>query len=275
MSARAAAEAGTGPDVAVVRDVAADGVGCRLYDPRGGAGAPVAVFLHGGGWCLGGLDTHDALCRHLAARSGCAVLAVDYRLAPEHPWPAAVEDAEAAIGWLRREGAGLGVDRGRTALVGDSAGGALAAVLARRARDAGLPHRAQVLVYPVIDPAMAAPSYAEYANGFGLTAEEMAGYWAAYLPDPANRAHPDAAPSSAGALAGLPPALVLTAEHDVLRDEGEAYALALAEAGVRSVLVRYLGVPHGFVRALALFDAAPVAADQAAAFLAGALSEAS
>jgi acetyl esterase len=258
-------EVGPGLMVPVVEDVSADGVPCRLYDPRNGHGAPVVVFVHGGGWVLGDLNTHDAVCRQLADRSGCAVLSVAYRLAPEHPWPAAVDDVETAVRWLRRNVAEYGVDATRLAIAGESAGGHLAAVVARRGRDAGDPYAYQVLVYPVIDPGMSTESY-RACREYGLDPTAMRFFWDAFCPAGVDRTQPDVSPMAA-TLAGLPPALVITAEYDPLRDEGEAYAAALAEAGVPSVLVRYQGLNHGFFRKLAMFDAAKLAVDQAAVAL--------
>ncbi len=252
------AEVLPGPPLKAVREVDADGVPARLYVPDALA-PPVVVYLHGGGWVLGGLDTHDGLCRSLADRSWCAVLAVDYRLAPEHPYPAAFEDLERAAGWLRRGGAaGHGLDASRLAIAGDSAGGHLAAAGARRARDRGEPYAYQVLACPVIDPAMRYPDLDRY----GLDRDEMRFFWDAFAPPGrVDRGHPDLAPLHAD-LTGLPPAFVLTAEYDVLRDEGEAYAAALAAAGVPTVAVRYLGLNHNFQRKSALFDAAPLALAQ-------------
>jgi acetyl esterase len=252
------AEVGAGPPVASVTDVDAGGVPARLYVPR--EAAPVVVYLHGGGWVMGGLDTHDGLCRLLAVRSGCAVLSLDYRLAPEHPYPAAFDDLERAAGWLRGAGgARHGLDASRLAIAGDSAGGHLAAVGARRARDRGEPYACQVLCCPVIDPAMRYPDL----DAYGLDRDEMRFFWDAFAPPGVDRTHPDLAPLTAD-LAGLPPALVITAEYDVLRDEGEAYAAALASAGVPTVAVRYPGLNHNFPRKLALFDAASVAVAQIA-----------
>jgi acetyl esterase len=263
------AECGPAVPVAVVVDVDADGVPCRLYATR--PDAPVLVYLHGGGWTMGSLQTHDALCRRVANRSGCAVLSVDYRLAPEHPFPAAVEDTETVLGWIRTQGAGFGVDASRLAIGGDSAGGQVAAVVARRQRDAAAPLDYQVLIYPALDPMTASQSHAELGE-YGLDKASMALAWQTYVPDPAQRFIPDVAPLAAADLAGLPPTLVITAEYDVLRDEGEDYAGAMLAAGVPVVLVRYLGVNHGFVRKLALFDAARAAADQIAAGLRSALT---
>jgi acetyl esterase len=288
-------ECGPPIPVAQVSDVDADGVPCRLYVPV--AGAPVLLYVHGGGWAMGSVETVDRLCRRIADRSGCAVLSVDYRLAPEHPYPAALQDVETALAWLRRSARGPAasgprngatradgaarteraptstapdVDATRVAIGGDSAGGQLAAVVARRQRDAGRPVAYQVLIYPAIDPAMSSESYRQLSD-YGLESTAMALCWAMFLGDAGHRESPDIAPLAAD-LAGLPPALILTAEYDVLRDEGERYGDALVAAGVPTVVTRYLGVNHGWVRKLALFDAAGAAADQVAAGLRAALA---
>lgn len=258
MLAAVPAECGPPVPVARVSDVDADGVPCRLYVPA--PGVPVLVYAHGGGWAMGSTDIVDAFCRRIADRSGCAVLSVGYRLAPEHPYPAAVDDVETALGWLRRTGQDLDVSR--VAIGGDSAGGHLAAVVARRQRDAGRPLSYQVLIYPVIDPAMSSQSYRQLGE-HGLDRATMARFWDLFVPDPADRGTPDVAPLTAP-LAGLPPTLLITAEYDVLRDEGERYGVELLAAGVPVVTVRYQGVNHGFVRKLALFDAAGPATDQIA-----------
>lgn len=261
--------------VPVVVDVDADGVPCRLYDPRNGHGAPVLVYVHGGGWISGGLTSADAACRRLADRSGCAVLSVGYRLAPEAQWPAALLDVETAVEWLRGNAAAHGLETGRLAIGGDSAGGNLAAVVARRARDAGAPFAFQLLVYPVTDAVSGATSGPDLDAGAenGLSGRDMAVYWDHYLPAGADRKDPDISPIHADSLAGLPPALVITAEYDVLRDEGEAYAHAMIEAGVPVVLTRYQGMVHSFFRMLGVFDASPVAVDQAAAAVREALTD--
>lgn len=256
------ARLGRDDDVAHVVDLDAGGVPCRLYRPS--PGAPVLVFLHGGGWVVGDLDSHDAVCRLLAARSGAAVLAVGYRLAPEHPFPAALEDAETAVRWLRDHAAELYLVANRVAVVGDSAGGNLAAGLVRRARDrdgGDSPYVLQALVYPCLDPRLQTPSAATESGG--LTAAEMRWYWDVYAP--ADPPHPDAAPGLADDLAGLPAALVLSAEHDPLRDEAEDYAARLAAAGVPVVAVRSLGMVHGFWRRPAVFAASETAVDLVAA----------
>jgi acetyl esterase len=264
--AGAPALAGSLVGLPVVRDINADGVPCRLYDPRAGRGAPVLVFLHGGGWVAGSLITHEGACRRLADRSGCAVLAVAYRLAPEHPWPAPIEDAERAVTWLRAHGAEHGLDVTRLGIAGDSAGGTIAAVVARRARDVGLSYRFQALIYPPIRPPADPPEGPDPGTGaeHGLAIGAMAFYWSCYLgaADPQDQ---DVCPDRAASLAGLPPTLLLTAEYDVLRDEAEGYGHALAAAGVPVVVTRYLGMPHAFFRRLAVYDAARAAVDQVAA----------
>lgn len=263
VAANTPAEAGPGVPVRHVDDVRAGGVPCRLYRPDDGR-LPVVVYTHGGGWVDGGLASHDPLCRLLADRAGVAVLAVDYRLAPEHPWPAAPDDVDRVVGWLRAvEAASLGLDGGRLAFCGDSAGGHLAAVAARRSRDRGVPVRAQALFYPVIDPTGA--SWGERVNP-GLEQAGMRWCWDVFAPAGVDRSSPDVAPGL-GDLTGLPPTLVVTAEHDILTPEAEAYAAALAEAGASTVTFQARGLGHGFVRRLARFDAAASAVDLAAGWL--------
>jgi acetyl esterase len=264
-------EVGIGPALATVVDVDAGGAPARLYRDAA-ALAPVILYAHGGGWVMGDLDTHDGLCRYLVAASGWAVLAVDYRRAPEHPYPAAIEDLSRALDWLRGDGAGrYGLDPHRIAVGGDSAGGLLAAVLSRRARDAcagltapdrGADLAAQVLICPVIDPAQDYPPLDDY----GLHRDEMRFFWDAYAPRGVDRTDPDLDPLRAD-LAGLPPAVVVTAELDILCDEGERYAAALLRAGVPVVAAQYQGLIHNFPRKLALFDAAHAAVAQIAAVL--------
>jgi acetyl esterase len=257
------AEVGPGPRLGEVVEVDADGVPARMYRNRTDDDQPVLLYAHGGGWVMGNLDTHDGLCRQLAAATGWAVLAVDYRLAPESPYPAAIDDVDRALGWLRRTGtAAYALHRDRIAVAGDSAGGHLAAVCARRARDAGRPLAAQVLICPVLDPAMDYPDLDDY----GLDRDEMRFFWDAYVPDGVDRSHPDLDPLRAE-LTGLPPAVIITAEQDVLRDEGERYAAGLVAAGVPVVAARYQGLNHNFPRKLALFDAAHAAVAQIAAIL--------
>ena len=263
-----AAESGPAFPLPVVVDVDADGVPCRLYAKA--VQAPVFVYVHGGGWCYGSIETVDRFCRRVADRSGCAVLSVGYRLAPEHVFPAALHDVETVLAWVRKEGEQLGIDATRLAIGGDSAGGQIATVVARRQRDAATSLDYQVLIYPVIDPMLASESYAEL-GGYGLDRASMKRAWETYVPEPAQRFGPDVAPLAAD-LAGMPPTLIITAEYDVLRDEGADYADALIAAGVPTVHVRYAGMNHGFARKLAVIDAARAATDQVAAALRAALT---
>jgi acetyl esterase len=272
----AAALNGEAVQLAAVADRAVPGPGgdlrVRVYTPRGAPPFPIVVFFHGGGWVVGTLDTYDPLCRALAAAVPTVVVSVDYRLAPEHRWPAAVEDAYAATLWASRHAAELGGAQHRLAVAGDSAGGNLAAVVALGARDRGGPAIAfQLLVYPALDAAGDTGSWREHADGFYLTAAGMRWYWDHYLGG-ADGAAPDASPLRAAFLGGLPPALVVTADHDVLRDEGEAYAARLREAGVAADVRRVEGVVHGFFRWRAVTGAADAALQEAAAALRSALA---
>ncbi len=246
-------------DVDEVRDVDADGVRSRLYRPTEYAG--VIVHVHGGGFVFGDIDVHDAAARTLANRSGMAVLSVDYRRAPEHRFPAAVNDVDTVLGWLSREGRDLGLDL-PTYAHGDSAGANLALVAALRN-----PGRfaAVALIYPFLDPTAAFESYRTAADGFDV--REAAWYWQQYASAPADLADPDLAPLLSDRLGTLPPTLVVTAEHDPLRDEGEELVRRIAEDGVRVVGTRYLGQVHGFWRHLPVFDAAEPLTGQVAAFL--------
>jgi len=260
--------AGPGPEVAEVEDCVIGGVPCRVYRPLANTPLPTVVFIHGGGWVGGDLDTHDTACRMIAVQSSWNVVAVDYRLCPEHPFPSPLDDVESVAAALR-DGSVPGVDGTRLALLGDSAGGHLAAVAARRARDQALaPYLFQGLIYPVIDAAMTSPSYADNAEGYGLTATGMAFYWDCFAPEVVDRSHSDVSPAQARDLAGLPPAFVLTCEYDPLRDEGESYAAMLADAGVPVVAVRVVGMIHSFFRLPASFDASRAAISQVSAMLA-------
>ncbi len=241
------------PPVGRVRDLSIPGgdVGTelpvRVYEPDADGPAPVVVYFHGGGWVVGNLDTHDATCRTLAAESGSVVVSVDYRLAPEHPFPAPVEDCYAALEWVAENAAVVGGDPGRLAVAGDSAGGNLAAAVALLARDRDGPSLAhQVLVYPVTDFDLTTDSYEENAEGYFLTREDMAWFWDHYLERPVDRSNPYAAPLQARDLSNLPPATVVTAGFDPLRDEGVAYADRLDEAGTSVSHHHYEGVIHGF-----------------------------
>ena len=241
------ASAGEAVDVHSVSDVMIptdDGaIPARVYEAEADDSAPTLVYFHGGGWVVLGLESHDSACRSLCARAGCRVVSVDYRLAPEHRYPAAAHDCYAATRWVADE---LGASR--IAVGGDSAGGNLAAVTALMARDMGGPDIAlQALLYPVTNVAsFDTDSYAEYATGHGLTASLMRWFGAQYAGAVGAESDPYVSPLLAPNLAGLPPALVITAEFDVLRDEGEAYASKLAAAGVQTDCVRYNGMHHGF-----------------------------
>jgi acetyl esterase len=259
-------------EVASVRDhavpVAGGAITVRVFTPRGAAPKPALVYFHGGGWLTGDVETHEGICRTLANAAGCVVASVDYRLAPEFTFPTAAEDACAAMRWVAEHARELGVDARRLAVGGDSAGGNLAAVAALMARDRGGPPLAlQVLVYPVTDCDFERPSYRENAEGCLLTADSMRYYWDLYVPNAADRVSPYVSPLRAASLAGLPPALVITAEYDPLRDEGEAYARALAAAGVPVTHSRYPGMIHAFFRFTNVLDAARAAVAEVVAAL--------
>jgi len=239
-----------GPPVASVTDLRiADSIDGRLYRPAPGVGVALTVFLHGGMWTIGGLDSHDRLCRRMALATGSAVLAVDYRRAPEHPAPAAVDDAVAAIVWASARRAELAGDGQCSLLVaGDSSGGNLAALACLRLRDqeAALPD-VQVLIYPNTDLTLSLPSTRQKATGWGITTDAIAWGIEFWVPDAARRADPAVSPLSEPDLGGLPSALIVTAEHDPLRDEGEAYAARLEAAGTPVLLRREPAMIHGFL----------------------------
>ena len=255
------------PAVAELRELQAEGlrgpIPLRLYRPAGSSAAqqlPVLVYYHGGGWTIGDLDTHDTLCRELSNLSGCAVVAVDYRMGPEHRFPAAVDDVLAATRWVRREAASLGVDATRLAVGGDSAGGNLAAVVAIAARDAGdLPIAFQLLIYPATDMRCVHPSHVTNGQGYLLTRDTIRYFHDHYIIDETQDLDWRASPLLREDLAGLPPALVLTAGYDPLRDEGLDYARALTEAGNRAVHVCFDRQIHGFITMGRLFDDASTA----------------
>lgn len=242
-------------DVQVVESVAsclipAEGnpLEARIYRPVDcPSPAPAVVYLHGGGWVLGDLDVQDATCRYLANRCRSLVVSVAYRLAPEHPHPAAVEDARTAVLWTHAHAEQLGADPQRVAVAGSSAGGNVAAGVALRLRDEGRKVlAAQLLLYPPTDPLLASPSVQENGRGYYLTADDMHGFVDAYLPDPAARTSPYAAPLHAPSLTGLPPAVLVTAGFDPLRDEGVAYAERLRAAHVPTVHLHFPELIHGF-----------------------------
>jgi acetyl esterase len=219
----------------------------RLFADAVGKALPLLVYYHGGGWVVGNLDTHDDVCRRLALHSGCLVMSVDYRLAPEHKFPAAVDDAMAAVRWAARHGAEIGGDPRRIAVGGDSAGGNLAAVVSLIARDEGnSPIRFQLLVYPATAHDFSAPSMKANAKGYFLEVEGMRWFLNHYFRSWADASDPLAAPIRAASLAGLPPAYVITAAYDPLCDEGELYARKLKEAGVPTEHRRYEDAIHAF-----------------------------
>ncbi len=258
----AVSEASTGPGFGHVP--------VRIYRPEAAQGAPAIVFFHGGGHVIGSLDSHDTVARMMALKSGAVVISVDYRMGPEHPFPAAVEDAFNALRWTFARHARLEIDPARIAVSGDSAGGNLAAVAALLAREAGLALSAQALVYPVIDYRGGTPSYDRYGTGYGILDRGAVDWFRErYLPDPAHHDDWRAAPHLAESLAGLAPALVLLAECDVLVEEGRRYAEALAAAGVPTEVESYAGMTHGFFGYLGLADAAEAAHERLAAFLKG------
>ena len=261
---------GPGPQVGAVTDIEVPGrsgpIPCRLYRPNGAA-LGLLVYFHGGGWVIGTLDDFDGLARELCSRAECAVLSVDYRLAPEHPFPAGVEDAEDALRWAAGSaGPFMGASRQLPIAVGgDSAGGNLAAVIAA-ARDPRTPLALQMLLYPVIDSAMATASYADHGEGLPLLRSDMEWFYGRYAPA-SQWCDPRISPLRNPSLSGLPPAWIATAEYDVLRDEAEAYAKALATAGVAVKLERYQGMAHGFARMMNFLDTADRMVDDAAAAL--------
>ena len=259
--------------IAGVREQTIDGpsdqLRIRIYTPHGAGPFPLLVFFHGSGFVLCSLDTHDGMCRNLCAGAGCVVASVDYRLAPEHKFPAGLEDCLHATRWVALHAGQLGGDPSRIVVGGDSAGGNMAAVTAIRVRDEGGPALCgQLLLYPVTDyHTPGTPSYEENAEGYGLTRDTMKWFWAHYLRDPPEGTNPHASPLLAPDLSSLPPALVITAEYDPLRDEGEIYAKKLRTAGVPTALSRYDGVNHGFMFWVGIVDKADAAMNEACEWL--------
>ncbi len=240
----------------------------RIYTPKGQGPFPLIVFFHGSGFVICSLETHDTMCRHLCAGASAVVVSVDYRLAPEHKFPAGPDDCLAATRWAGAHAALLNADPARIALAGDSAGGNLAAVTALRVRDEGGPALcAQLLIYPVTDADTNNASYRDNAEGYGLTREGMIWFWNHYLGNQADAANPHVSPLRAESLSGLPPAFVQTAEYDPLRDEGELYASRLIAAGVPTRMTRYDGMNHGFFFWYDRIDTTRVAVKEACAWL--------
>jgi acetyl esterase len=240
----------------------------RLYAPSSEPTQPAVVYFHGGGFVFGNLETHDTICRALAHESGATVLSIDYRLSPEHRFPVAVDESIAATRWIAENATSLGIDEHRISVAGDSAGGTLAAVVALHARTDGPRIAAQILFYPVTDlSSLSTESYLSLAEGYGLTRAAMQWFRDQYLVSPEQSRHADASPLLAPNLAHLPPTLIVTAEFDPLRDEGEAYAHHLQQAGVTVTLTRYPGMIHGFIAMRGLLDDGDKAIREAAAFL--------
>lgn len=227
-------------------------ISARKYRPQCGPASSAIVYFHGGGWVLGGLEEYDGFCRMLAGLTGSEIVSVAYRLAPEHVYPAAVHDAEDATRWLADASGDVPL-----VVMGDNAGGTLAAVVARRARDHGTPAiTLQILVYPLLDHRMTSASYRERGNKMLICADDMAFFWSQYLPGPADTADPDASPGLAEDLRGLPPALVVVAEFDPVRDECLTYARRLEESGVRTTVYNFNTMAHGFFPMLGAVGAA-------------------
>lgn len=264
-----AALAPKAPEVHETRLLVLDGrIAVRAYRPSGEV-LPALVYFHGGGWVIGDLDTHDALCRQLAVGARCAVYSVDYRLAPEHPFPAAVEDCIAATQFISKNAAALRIDANRLAVGGDSAGGNLAAVVALHARDAGGPALAfQLLIYPATDQRCGFPSHRSNGKGYLLTSEGIEFFSRCYLPDRKALADWRASPLLAPSLARLPPAFVLTAGYDPLLDEGRTYAERLSREGVAAQYREYPDMVHGFLLFGGVLDTANAAVAECCAALA-------
>lgn len=273
MLAQAADLAGDEPvDVANVEDVTIDAehadIPARVYAPEGADGLPTLVYYHGGGFVIGDLDTHDNLCRLLADRADAVVISVDYRLAPEHPFPAAVKDAYAAAKWASGNAETYGGDGSRLAVAGDSAGGTLSAVVSLMARDRGLPRiDAQCLFYPATAYMEPMESRAQNAEGYFLEAGDLMWFVDKYIGDEIDARHPYAMPLQVRSTEDTPPAMVVTCEFDPLRDEGQAYADRLEADGVPVERVHYDGMIHGFLNMEGLVDRAYDAVDAVADFL--------
>jgi acetyl esterase len=266
--------AGPVDEVHSVEDRDADGVPVRIYRPVETAEpSPALVYFHGGGWVVGSIETHEVITRALAKRAGCIVISADYRLAPEHQYPAARDDAWTAAKWVMENAEELGVDIDKIGVGGDSAGGTLATITARKGRDVGMPFAAQLLLYPVTSRHDDTPSYSLFSMGYGLTRAAMAWYWQQYLGDSDGSDDPDIAPSALRDMRRLPRAIVVTAEADVLRDEAETYAQRMFLAGVETEGYRYDGMIHGFLRMGGAVERSNKALDEISESLAAALAK--
>lgn len=245
----------------------------RVYTPEGAGPFPVLVFFHGGGWVICNLDTHDGICRALTNKARCVTVSIDYRLAPEHKFPAGVEDCFAATKWVAAHAKELNADANRLAVGGDSAGGNLSAVISQLARDGGGPKIAfQLLIYPATEAELDTYSHKTFTNYF-LTKDDVIYFWKHYLRSAADRKDPRVAPALAKSFKALPPALIITAEFDPLRDEGEAYGETLRKAGVPVTVTRYEGMIHGFVSMYEVLDKGKLAIEESAEALRKALAK--
>jgi acetyl esterase len=244
-------------------------MGLRIYRPHGDGPHPVIVFFHGSGFVVLDLDSHDDICRRLCRGASCMVVSVDYRLAPEHKFPAAPDDCLAATRWVAEHADAFGGDATRMVVAGDSAGGCLAAVTALRIRDEGGPAlQGQLMWYPVTDyPTRPPDSYGTYGAGYGLTHEGMLWFWEQYLSGPAAASHAHASPLRMDTPVGLPSTYIMVAEFDVLRDEGEAFARRLTESGIETVIRCEAGMNHGFLKYTGVIEEADAAMDDACAWL--------
>lgn len=232
----------------------------RIFTPTDEEPLPAVVYIHGGGFAVGSVDTYDAVCRRLANAVGCIVVSVDYRLAPEHKFPAGLEDAYAAATWVIANGAAWGIDTGRVAVAGDSAGGNLATVVCQLARDRGDPTFVlQLLIYPNVDHEFERPSMIEFGQGYTISVDDMHWFWSHYVDGPSDLENPYVVPMRAKSLSGLPPAHIVSAGYDFLRDENEDYGRKLADDGVRVTITRYPGMVHGFFSMGGMLDEADVA----------------
>jgi len=265
---------GNGPELTRVEDhIIATGLTLRAYHPSDDTPLPCVMYFHGGGWVIGNIRTHDSLCRRLAHEANCIVVSVDYRLAPEHQFPAAFDDCYDATCYVCENADRFGVDPERIAVAGDSAGGNLAAAVSIKARDAGSSAiRFQLLIYPVVEPNFETNSYHERAEGFGLRRSTMMWFWEQYIDDVADHENPYAVVTKTN-LSNLPAAHVITAEYDVLLDEGESFAAQLEAAGVPTTLERYEGVIHGFKHLAGILDVGRKATSDAARVLKRALHQ--
>jgi acetyl esterase len=238
-----------GVAVHIVEDLVAGerDIPVRVYQPASNAPLPALVYFHGGGWVIGDLELHDDTCRMLANDAGCIVVSAQYRLAPEHPFPVPLDDCWSVLRWAVDHLSERGWDGSTLAVAGSSSGGNLAAAVGMRARDEGLHLALQLLLYPALDSTMSTDSWRNFGEGYFLSAPQMAWYWRQYEPDASVRAQPDVSPTQGTGLEGLAPALIVTAEYDLLRDEGEQYAERLRAAGVPVRLWRFSGQIHGFL----------------------------